>query len=101
VNTANIQSEAVEVAFAPGIVGVSRGDSSNYNWRYSGAGGTRAVASTGSDPVNIHLFAAPALVAGNFSASRFAFYSIGESLDLALLDTRVTTLVNAFAAAIP
>jgi hypothetical protein len=33
--------------------------------------------------------------------ARLAFYSIGESLDLALLDTRVTTLINAFAAAIP
>jgi hypothetical protein len=33
--------------------------------------------------------------------ARLAFYSIGESLDLALLDARVTTLINAFAAAIP
>ena len=33
--------------------------------------------------------------------SRTAFYSIGESLDLALLDTRVTTLINAIAEAIP
>ena len=32
---------------------------------------------------------------------RLAFYSIGESLDLALLDARVTDLINAFAAAIP
>jgi hypothetical protein len=37
----------------------------------------------------------------NWSTARIAFYSIGESLDLALLDTRVTTLINAFAAAIP
>jgi hypothetical protein len=39
--------------------------------------------------------------ASGFSAHRLAFYSIGESLDLALLDARVTTLINAFAAAIP
>jgi hypothetical protein len=32
---------------------------------------------------------------------RLAFYSIGESLNLALLDARVTDLINAFAAAIP
>jgi hypothetical protein len=39
---------------------------------------------------------------GSFTASTtLAFYSIGESLDLALLDTRVTDLINAFAAAIP
>ena len=33
--------------------------------------------------------------------ARLAFYSIGESLDLALLDARVTALINAIAAAIP
>jgi hypothetical protein len=37
----------------------------------------------------------------NYSNARLAFYSIGESLDLALLDTRVTTLINALSAAIP
>jgi hypothetical protein len=36
-----------------------------------------------------------------FNPSRFAFYSIGESLDLALLDARVTTLINTFGAVIP
>jgi hypothetical protein len=36
-----------------------------------------------------------------YSNARLAFYSIGESLNLALLDARVTTLINAFAAAIP
>lgn len=41
------------------------------------------------------------LAAAGPSASRLSFYSIGESLNLALLDSRVTTLVNALAAAIP
>jgi hypothetical protein len=40
-------------------------------------------------------------VSAGSSDARLAFYSIGESLDLALLDARVTTLINAFAAAIP
>jgi hypothetical protein len=35
------------------------------------------------------------------SPVRLAFYSIGESLDLALLDTRVTALINSIAGAIP
>ena len=38
---------------------------------------------------------------GVYGTSRFAFYSIGESLDLALLDARVTTLINTYANAIP
>ena len=33
--------------------------------------------------------------------ARLAFYSIGEALDLAQLDARVTTLINAYAAEIP
>jgi hypothetical protein len=36
-----------------------------------------------------------------YGNARLAFYSIGESLDLALLDARITDLINAFAAAIP
>jgi len=35
------------------------------------------------------------------ASCRLSFYSIGESLDLALLDTRVTTLMSDLAAAIP
>jgi hypothetical protein len=37
----------------------------------------------------------------SYTNARLAFYSICESLNLALLDTRVTDLINAFAAAIP
>jgi hypothetical protein len=48
---------------------------------------------------NISIFALTG--PSNFSNVRITFYSIGESLNLALLDARVTTLVNAFAAAIP
>jgi hypothetical protein len=36
-----------------------------------------------------------------FSNTRLAFYSIGESLDLALLDNRVSTLIAQFGAVIP
>lgn len=36
-----------------------------------------------------------------YSSARLAFYSIGEYLNLALLDARVTDLMNALAAAIP
>jgi hypothetical protein len=36
-----------------------------------------------------------------YSNARLAFYSIGESLNLALLDSRVTDLINAFGVAIP
>ena len=40
-------------------------------------------------------------VASIFTNAALAFYHIGEALDLALLDARVTDLINAFGAAIP
>ena len=40
-------------------------------------------------------------VASSFTNAALAFYHIGESLDLALLDARVTTLMSDLAAAIP
>jgi hypothetical protein len=84
------------------FAGVIRTSASSVTGRF---GGTSTVASvTSAAPLgdNIGIFGAPG---GNLSITRsnarLAFYSIGESLDLALLDTRVTTLINAIAAAIP
>jgi hypothetical protein len=37
----------------------------------------------------------------SYTDARIAYYSIGESLDLAKLDTRVSTLMTDLAAAIP
>ena len=37
---------------------------------------------------------------GSYTSARLAFYSIGESLDLALLDARVTALINAYSTVI-
>jgi hypothetical protein len=82
-----------------GLIGTSRFSSSNYIRRLSGANQTITEASTGIPAQAISILANP--VASQFSASRLAFYSIGESLDLALLDARVTDLINAFGAAIP
>ena len=54
------------------------------------------------NPNKITVFAQNAFgTVNNWVDARLAFYSIGESLDLALLDTRVTNLINAYAAAIP
>ena len=80
-----------------GFIGINRSSSSNSTRRYSGA--TISDASTSQAPL-----AANALVftaVGQATDARIAFYSIGESLDLALLDARITTLINAFGAVIP
>ena len=84
-----------------GGFGASRSSSASFSY-LSSSGVTNTAATTSQTPFNgsIHVFqrnASTTLI----SNARLAFYSIGESLDLALLDARVTTLVNAFAAAIP
>ena len=84
---------------ATGLVGINRTTSASYNFRYAGTNYLVPTASQTPFNSNIFVFAGPsAAIASN---GRLAFYSIGESLDLALLDARVTALINAFAAAIP
>jgi hypothetical protein len=86
-----------------GIFGVSRSSSSSYVARASGIDEpvTNTSGAPGSFPMLI--FARYTGLTNNapqlFSDSRLAFYSIGESLNLALLDARVTTLINAFSTA--
>ena len=82
-----------------GLVAFNRSTSTGFVAR--GGGSTTAeVANTSATPASGNVLVFDGLTGGK-SAARIAFYSIGESLDLALLDTRVTTLINAFAAAIP
>jgi len=80
------------------FIGISRIDSTNLTCR--GANTSASLSNVSQSPVsgNYFIIGKPA---EQHSNSRLAFYSIGESLDLALLDTRVTTLINAIAAAIP
>jgi len=82
-----------------GLVAASRTNATNNNWSVAGATGSFSQASEARLDAPIGVFANGAGVGP--TSSRLAFYSIGESLDLALLDARVTTLINAIDAAIP
>lgn len=85
------------------FAGYSRNTANSFTGRAIGA--TTTFTETSVAPVNRTYF----IFAGNNGSgspllpttARLAFYSIGESLNLALLDTRVTALINAYAAAIP
>jgi hypothetical protein len=81
-----------------GFFGTGRTSSSQISLRILSATTSYNVNSDGNLASNIVVFGRNGVAQSN---ARLAFYSIGESLDLALLDARVTTLVNAFAAAIP
>ena len=84
------------------LVGTNRAVSGSYSRRINGS--TTTISDTSLTPTtgNIHIFRLNR-TSGNFlyGAHRIAFYSIGESLNLPLLEARVTTLINAYAAAIP
>ena len=84
-----------------GLFGSNRNESSGFSVRSSGSTATRTNPSFTPRSDNFTIFARNQSPPAFHSNGRLAFYSIGESLDLALLDARVTTLVNAFAAAIP
>jgi hypothetical protein len=86
------------------LAGGSRNTSGSFNAR--GNGSTQVIANTSvSVPQNhgMRVFTRDlnGVAASYSTGARLAFYSIGESLDLALLDTRVSTLITSNALAIP
>jgi hypothetical protein len=81
-----------------GFFGGARLNSTTINSRIGSTNYSRNVNSGIPSPGSIGIFGSGLIAETN---GRIAFYSIGESLDLALLDARVTDLINAFAAAIP
>jgi hypothetical protein len=86
-------------AYVAGGWGMNRQSASSVSQFYDKTVTVISSTSTTPSPTVIAVFASG--LGTSFWDGRLAFYSIGESLDLAKLDTRVTTLVNAFAAAIP
>ena len=84
-----------------GFIGLARSAANSYVRRNGGINDSPSQASVAVVAKNIVLYADNLQNGPIYSNARLAFYSIGESLDLALLDARVTALINAFAAAIP
>ena len=92
----------VYTSSATGLIATNRSSSSTYTARFGGT--NNSISTTSETPLNLNLFVFARNTNGTpefYGDPRLAFYSIGESLDLALLDARVTTLINAFATAIP
>ena len=80
----------------PGFIGANRSASNNLQCRGGGATLSNTTFSTAPVNASIDVFRHP-----NYSNARLAFYSIGEALNLAKLDARVTDLINKFAEVIP
>ena len=92
----------INTASPTGLVAMNRSQASGYSTRFSGSDITRVQSSQTPFNGNNLVFARNdgSLVPGLFCDARMAFYSIGESLNLALLDSRVTTLITAIGNAI-
>jgi hypothetical protein len=88
---------ASAVADGPGFQGLSRNNSANFDMRSSGT--TDNITATSNTPTAGNIFVFNAAATGAL-AGRLAFYSIGESINLALLDTRVSAYYTAIQAAI-
>ena len=85
-----------------GFLGVSRANSSNIAYRANTTTTTAVNSSNFHIGINTLVFARSVNGSANqFTNARLSFYSIGESLDLALLDTRVSNLITAIGVAIP
>lgn len=85
-----------------GGMGTSRSSSTGYDIRRDNTSTARTVSSVSPGSQTIVIFADNANgTVQSRSDGRLAFYSIGEALDLALLDTRVSDLITAIDAAIP
>jgi hypothetical protein len=101
----SINSSGAVISTVPtgsGFLGLSRSNNANYSNRTNKSNAIVVQGSTVPSAFPIAVFGRNVNgTVSETSGKRLAFYSIGESLDLAQLDTRVTDLINAFAAAIP
>jgi hypothetical protein len=86
--------------FSGGLFGMSRSSSSSVNVTYKQNAGQVFLSNseTSATPASANVTIFKQSTA--YSGARLAFYSIGESLDLALLNARVTDLITAFGVAI-
>ena len=88
-------------SLSPAFAGATRSSSAGFSARAGGTTASTTSASVRTTALNEFVFARNNNGSVEFrSAASIAFYSIGESLDLALLDNRVTALVTAIGAAV-
>jgi len=85
-----------------GFQGTSRNNSANFDCRFTSSSGVASSTVTGvSTTLSNDLLGVFASGSGAaFTSARMSFYSIGKSLTLSSLDSRVTTLMNTLASVI-
>jgi hypothetical protein len=85
----------------PSLVAVSRSSAESFAWFAYGENGTQSDSGGAVNEAAGNPFVFKGSVGStNFSANRFAFYSIGSSLDLAKLNAHISSYVTAIGAAL-
>lgn len=84
---------AAVASSAGSLCGVTRAASGSHTFRASSTSQTFTRASQTPANTNVTILGFPANSA--YATSRLSFYSIGEAIDLALLDARITTYMSA------
>lgn len=98
-NRDNTGSGLIYARHAVGFIGNNRSTSSAYVVR-GNAGETTVTVNSVAPPSDSFVFYRGSPTSSFVASGRYAFYSIGESLSLATLDTRVSALITAIGAAI-
>jgi hypothetical protein len=86
---------------ATGFIGASRASNASFLSRIAAVNYSNAIVSEAGQNLDTYVFRLNWAVIPLHSNARLAFYSIGEALDLAALDARVSALITAFGVAIP
>lgn len=84
-----------------GFFGTRRSSSSSHSMRASASSVNITDVSQAPDSNNVVIFRRNDSSSPGYSDARIAFYSVGESLTLTTLESRITTLYTAIGAAIP
>jgi hypothetical protein len=100
VRSRNISAISVS-AVGLGFVGVNRNSATVFTHRATGLSQSFSTSSVAPGSSIIEVFNVRGGGVRYTTNARLAFYSIGESLDLTKLDTRVSALITAIGAAIP
>lgn len=95
--TRNRNTSADSFTLSAGFFGISRASSAAYSRRNAGATSTMSTASVSALGSGMLVFDTSGAFKGNH---RIAFYSMGSSLTLSLLDSRASTLYTAIGIAI-
>lgn len=87
------------IASTTGFIAMNRSSGGAFTTRHSGATSSHSIASETPFDGNVLIYNRATTTA--FSNGRISFYGVGESVDPALLDARVTAMANSIAAVLP